>query len=300
MSSELYHHGILGQKWGKRNGPPYPLSAGKHSASEKKAGWEKSLDNKNAEPYNKSTSSDGFSLSDKQKKALKTGAIIAGSVLAAYGAYKLGQSGAFDSIINLGKASADSIIVKGDDSLPIDSSEAMIAFREKVNPTGSRENCYNVAAAATMQLCGIDVSAKGNTRGSDGMSFGEICDAFGAKPTSKHPTSIDKVLSSMARQYKEGDTGALAFHWNDKRWLFQNEAVPEVRTGHTVNWVVKNGKVELCDFHTGRRGTLLSEYIDAFFEKPDGIQYAKFGNRFTGLDNPNDDLLDTMVNRPKP
>lgn len=21
----LYHHGIKGQKWGKRNGPPYPL-----------------------------------------------------------------------------------------------------------------------------------------------------------------------------------------------------------------------------------------------------------------------------------
>lgn len=42
---ELYHHGIAGQKWGKRNGPPYPLSAGAHSASEKKAGWKKSLDN---------------------------------------------------------------------------------------------------------------------------------------------------------------------------------------------------------------------------------------------------------------
>ena len=40
---ELYHHGILGQKWGHKNGPPYPLGASDHSASEKKAGWRKSL-----------------------------------------------------------------------------------------------------------------------------------------------------------------------------------------------------------------------------------------------------------------
>lgn len=25
MSNELNHHGVLGQKWGKKNGPPYPL-----------------------------------------------------------------------------------------------------------------------------------------------------------------------------------------------------------------------------------------------------------------------------------
>lgn len=40
---ELMHHGIAGQKWGKKNGPPYPLGASDHSASEKKAGWRKSL-----------------------------------------------------------------------------------------------------------------------------------------------------------------------------------------------------------------------------------------------------------------
>ena len=44
FSTELCHHGILGQRWGKKNGPPYPLDASDHSASEKKAGWHKSLD----------------------------------------------------------------------------------------------------------------------------------------------------------------------------------------------------------------------------------------------------------------
>lgn len=33
----LIHHGILGQKWGKKNGPPYPIAPGDHSAAEKKA-----------------------------------------------------------------------------------------------------------------------------------------------------------------------------------------------------------------------------------------------------------------------
>ena len=44
----LSHHGIVGMKWGHKNGPPYPLDAGDHSASEKKAGWRKSLNSRSA------------------------------------------------------------------------------------------------------------------------------------------------------------------------------------------------------------------------------------------------------------
>lgn len=35
---ELIHEGVKGQKWGERNGPPYPLSANQISSAEKKAG----------------------------------------------------------------------------------------------------------------------------------------------------------------------------------------------------------------------------------------------------------------------
>ena len=34
---ELYHHGVRGQKWGVRNGPPYPLSDTNKSKAERKA-----------------------------------------------------------------------------------------------------------------------------------------------------------------------------------------------------------------------------------------------------------------------
>ena len=94
--SYLEHHGILGQKWGKRQGPPYPLGASDHSAAKKKAGWRDSLNkidrdkNRQKAEAKRSSSSDGKKrgLSDNQKRALMVGAAVAGTALAAYGAYK--------------------------------------------------------------------------------------------------------------------------------------------------------------------------------------------------------------------
>lgn len=37
MNTELYHHGIQGMRWGKRNGPPYPLTSSRKSFAERRA-----------------------------------------------------------------------------------------------------------------------------------------------------------------------------------------------------------------------------------------------------------------------
>lgn len=36
QQNSLTHHGIYGQKWGKRNGPPYPLASDQKTAAERK------------------------------------------------------------------------------------------------------------------------------------------------------------------------------------------------------------------------------------------------------------------------
>lgn len=72
----LSHHGILGQKWGRKSGPPYPLKPSDHSASEKKAGWKKSLEregqnklNVNSTAKNKIVRSSGSRNTETMKRA---------------------------------------------------------------------------------------------------------------------------------------------------------------------------------------------------------------------------------------
>ncbi|MBQ6446464.1 MAG: hypothetical protein IJJ10_03245 [Bacillus sp. (in: Bacteria)] len=59
----LIHHGIEGQKWGKRNGPPYPLDYGDHSSAEKKA----LIDKKNKKKLEKMAYKKGANLNNRNK-----------------------------------------------------------------------------------------------------------------------------------------------------------------------------------------------------------------------------------------
>lgn len=111
---ELMHHGIPGQKWGERNGPPYPLGQNQKSASEKKEGKKK------------------FHLTDKQKKYLKIGLAVAGAGLAVYGLYKIGT---LDRLVNVGKNSMTNLDISGEKGLPDNrtSSNIYIKSEERIS-----------------------------------------------------------------------------------------------------------------------------------------------------------------------
>ena len=97
----LVHHGIKGQSWGVRNGPPYPLGIKIHRKVIAKA---KEAGEKVKETGTKvRQSADNYRKNFDKKKAMKVGAIAAGAALAAVGGYYLYKSGALDSLVKNGK-----------------------------------------------------------------------------------------------------------------------------------------------------------------------------------------------------
>lgn len=67
-SDILEHHGILGQKWGKKQGPPYPLDAADHSSKEKADGYKKSIGGgRNEELYDRKTKKSEVKTEKKEK-----------------------------------------------------------------------------------------------------------------------------------------------------------------------------------------------------------------------------------------
>lgn len=96
-SDHLAHHGILGQKWGKRNGPPYPLDSKDHSIREKRAGWRDSLNSKKSKKKKK------FKLTDKQKKYIKIGLAVAGTAAVVGVSVYLIKSGKGKALVEVGK-----------------------------------------------------------------------------------------------------------------------------------------------------------------------------------------------------
>ncbi len=244
MRRELFHHGIKGQKWGKRNGPPYPLK--RHSVSERKA-----LDKANKKGYNKD-------------RAIERGRYAVGSILG-----KIGDT-------PISELSADSL-TKNIKMLP--KPESVEEVLRNTNPSKSHNNCFNCVVAATARLCGLDVTAKEGPPNGHGVSFDEVCRVF--KLDTDNPNDvvrilnpdINKVMRQIGKRYSEGDVGAIGFAWSDE---FRNQRGVDV-AGHTLNWVIQKGKPLFIDAQICV-GNNIVPFIEKNFDANKEFSIAKFAN----------------------
>lgn len=267
----LAHHGILGMQWGKRNGPPYPIGSSGHSASEKKAGWRKSLgggrnehlyDRKSeSKPVDKSKKS-GLQLTDKQKKALKIGAITAGVALAAVGTVYLARTGRLQQIGSafMGGSSGPQIKRKIGYDVKNVTRKTIQNDCLVVNPSKNKHNCVSVATALDARIAGYDVVAL--ERGAEGFSISEVANRIYKNGASQYEPILPEktiketyisVVKEMA-SYGDGARGIITVRSDSSK--------TGASVGHELNWIVIKGRTHFFD---GQDTT--KEYLDKGFYK---------------------------------
>lgn len=315
MNNTLYHHGIKGQKWGKKNGPPYPLGVSDHSTSEKRAGWRKSLDRSYAGKHTKNRASGKSKdnsddkkrgLTDKQKQMLKIGATETATVLTAYGTYRLAKSGKMDSLIDAGKAKTDELLGRGKAGNAGDIGEWKIDHLSKsektpqtvggikklakpeslsetlknVNPHSGDgnydNNCTLCSIASFLRQNGYDVTA-GKTGGKQQNLGGIVERGFkGAK-----------VLDGSAVKF--GKSRQDAAEMLIKRYGQNAEGVCSIQWkgggGHAFNWKIRDGIVSFFDGQKNRNDSIVSLYWSRELINPNGnLQLARLDDAEINLD----------------
>lgn len=239
-------------------------------------------------------------LSDKEKRALKIGATVAVTALAAYGGYRLYKSGKLDSFIDEGKRKVTGILGDITDSKTSLSSSSLkkLPHKEsveeaisKANPNKSRFNCYNCVTATVLRMCGIDAVAQDDTRGGKGRAFEDICKVFKVSEDQIiHVSSPDvgRVQRNILRKFQEGDIGAIGLTWND----------PSLGDAHTLNWTIRNGKVEFMDGQVNKGSDFITKLLSKRMDSNHEVEIAKFANTLKGLNLDKDvdtDLLREFV-----
>ena len=284
----LQHHGILGQKWGKRNGPPYPLGYDKHSAAEKRQNPRSQIDGKSE--LSKKTRK---GLTEKQKAMIARGAIACGLVLAAYGGYK---TGAFQKLADLSSGykpidideywkTFEVPIVKRTRISTVDVPRTEINrvdffgndYGGVTNPKGYKNNCKDVSEATIKRWLGVDPGAiagektvTGNLhdfiekRGYNKGGVTWISSETGGIDPDPSGDSTGRVTRQILRKFKEGDCGIIGITWNPK---YLKAGQPE--DGHAFNWFISEGKVIFIDDQPEPPITNASKYLSRVQYEPD-------------------------------
>lgn len=307
--NELYHHGILGQEWYKRNGPPYPLRASNHSASEKKAGWRKSLDKSDEKGYNKSSKSSDTpttkpakkGLTSNQKKAIAIGAAATVTALAVYSAYKTGH---LQGVISRGKQSAEAALsstgnnqfyagsLGGNKSsnnskkivdsvlsaekvgiTKLSKPESLAETLRNVNPSrfdpAYKNNCTFASVTGFLRLKGYDVIA-GDTGGKTKDGRKLIESCF------KNSTIFDGLTGDFSKSRITAENTLLRNFGENATGVcgLNLKNIDGTIASHMFNWEIKNGKVSFMDFQNNFDDGMMSMLWEHNLINPNGYMMA--------------------------
>lgn len=248
----LYHHGILGMRWGVRR-------------FQNKDG---TLTSRGKTRYNKARASSGDKpekerkgLSDRQKKMIKVGATLVVAGLVAYGGYKLAQSGKLDGFVNKGKRSLSKTVGRtpGDSGsvVLIDETTGFKKLgksitseerRSMANVDHFQDNCKDASFAyCESKIHDIDVTARSKSFKGNLRDFvGHYCE--GDPDNTVRTLSADgtnaeaRLTKQLLKRYKNGDVGIVSFDFAEKYRL------PGAKeSGHAFNWEIQDNKVKFID-----------------------------------------------------
>lgn len=232
--NDLMHHGIKGQKWGVRNGPPYPLDG---STKSHKSSNKSTKNSQNKVKYH------GLALN---KEALVYDAIVI-SVSAISAAIGLCASmHASKKKKEIDKEIENNTNVDKKTGLKLKQNECSeIEDMRKVNPgydpkkSNTTTNCGLCSVVYEMRRRGYDVTAKQKRSTIEYDQFSKI---FNSKDE-KLITNVKKVSKDQARniisnlQNRENQRGIMLMQWS-------------TYSGHALNYEVKNNKVIIRDSQT--------------------------------------------------
>lgn len=244
----LVHHGIKGQSWGVRNGPPYPLGSAAKSAKEKKA------DRSEKKKYTARSSGENIARRIISKKGDKKVGFAA--ELAIYTAIQLAPLLAY-----LGIAAVFSYSIKKDKEKEEAEAESRFAKRKPkhvsqlprlespmppsenmkiTNPGFPNEghiyNCTFCTTAMVLREKGYDVQAQTTDHGWYSDRFWER--TFGVHQTEIHELRPKDIVNALESNGK-GAYGNIDVNW-------------KMGGGHSIFWKNDdNGKLHIYDGQSG-------------------------------------------------
>ena len=308
MNNYLYHHGIKGMSWGKKNGPPYPLGSSQRTAREKKLTG--SSQSKSAAKLHPNIDKLGRNKDNKEKqksvdwkKAAKIGAIATASVLAVGGAVYLSKTGRLQSmgkkvLAGNGFDASSKNIKHIIDSPALPCTEKMLdsflehgiklqsvkeSFQDSIKNTNKnlrlrrrdKNNCVYSAVAGYMRSQGADVIAQETPRQKQQFLQEVVKKAFNNSiipdggSAKLFKESPDSAKAMLVRLFGENTAGAVSVNWKDNKG------------GHAFNFFIKNGEVTFADFKEGLNEAeiIANRYWEKMNDK--GLELAVFGDEIT-------------------